>query len=366
MNTRILDREQRLVGISAGAVAAMAISFFIVMSWLQVGSERQTSSLVGASAIYAVSCKLVKGLCVRQPTVTGEDSIPVSVKEFRARLMLATTTIVSMTLSTMVIVYSVVVVRASRWAWPLLAGGAVLSLMYLSSTAPFHTDNELFPAYKQLITSANEYRSCSCTEASNAENLPWTRKLTSNRIANALLVLAVIALTVTVWHQILGLRRIDSVGAQGEHAQRRSADALRTANSRFEFHLYFVSAMLVSSVIAVQSYYSWPASIVTESAASALASLATTITLTFGVGFTLLIVIVFGPAYFAIVRKVRELGEAAIGGKDEKEPLRAALESWQKDNDFAMRAHQRVLGILATAGPVLAGPILEILRAVTV
>ena len=74
----------------------------------------------------------------------------------------------------------------------------------------------------------------------------------------------------------------------------------------------------------------------------------------------------FGPAYFAIARKVRQLGEATVGDPGEKESLRAALESWQKDNDFAMKAHQRVFGILATAGPVLAGPIMELLRAVTV
>ena len=365
MNTLALDREQRLVGISAGSIAAMAISFVIVMMWLQIGSERQTSSLIDASAIHAASCTLVDELCMRQPTVADEDSIPVSVKEFRARLLLATTTIVSMTLSTIVIVYSIVIVRTSRWAWPLLAGGAVLVTLYLSSTAPFHADNELFPAYKQVMMSVNEYRSCSCTVMSDAGNLPWTTKLTSNRIGNALLVLAIIALSVTVWHQILGLRRIDSAGAQGEDAQRRSAAALRVAKSRFEFHLYFVSAMLVSSVVAVQSYYNWPASIVTESAASGLTSLATIITLTFGAGFTLLIVVVFGPAYFAITSKVRELGEAAVGDPGEKESLRAALDTWQQNNDFAMKAHQRVFGVLATAGPVLVGPIMEILRAVS-
>jgi hypothetical protein len=365
VNTRILDREQCLVGISAGSVAAMAISFFIVMLWLQIGSARQTSSLIDASAIHSTTCKLVDELCMREPAVTDKDSIPVSVKEFRSRLMLATTTIVSMTLSIIVIVYSLVVVRASRWAWPLLAGGAILIMLYLSSTPPFLADNELFPAYKQLIASVNEYRSCGCTDASNADNLPWTMKLTSNRIGNSLLVLAVIALAVTVWHQILGLRNIDSSGAQGKETQRRSAEALRAAKSRFEFRLYFVSAMLVSSVIAVQSYYSWPASIVTEPAASGLTSLATIITLTFGAGFTLLIMVVFGPAYFAITQKVRELGGSAVGDSGEGQSLQAAFETWQQDNDFAMKAHQRVFGILATAGPVLAGPIMELLRAVS-
>jgi hypothetical protein len=75
--------------------------------------------------------------------------------------------------------------------------------------------------------------------------------------------------------------------------------------------------------------------------------------------------VVFGPAYFAITQKVRELGGSAVGDTGDGQSLQAALETWQQDNDFAMKAHQRVFGILATAGPVLAGPIMELLRAVS-
>lgn len=343
----------------------MAASFFFVMAWLQIGSERHEGSLVDRESIRVAACQDRGGQCVLSAAGADTDGVPVTVKEFRARMTLAIATYVSMTLSIVVIVFSLLEVRRSRWPWLWLAGGALLVGFYLSGTPPFDAGEQIFPAYHDLIISADGYRSCGCRSGSGASNVPWDSRLSSNRIGNALLVLAVIALSVSVWQQILGLRGIASAVTENDDAREKAARELRSEQRRFEFRLYLVSAMLVSSVIAVHSFYSWPAAIVLESIAQALAGLATTIAIVFGAGFTLFILIVFGPAYFAINEKVRELAESAVGPPGEDESLRAAVDAWREKNDFAVKAHQRVFGMLATAGPLLAGPIMDLLKVVS-
>ena len=106
--------------------------------------------------------------------------------------------------------------------------------------------------------------------------------------------------------------------------------------------------------------------------ANGLQGVATVVALLFGSAFSLLIIAVIGPAIYVMNRKTEELAEMAVQllnaemSEDVTVKENAAKEitaiAWREANGFVTTSQQNAVRLLATMGPVLAGPLLNLLN----
>lgn len=170
---------------------------------------------------------------------------------------------------------------------------------------------------------------------------------------NALLVFVTLLLIGSVWQSILDLPdEIDAATGDTD-----AKDTLRKVNDRIVLHLYLGSALLMTSIVALYGYYSWPSAIVAaELDQAALRSPALMIAVLFGSVFTVVLVFVLGPAIWAVNNQALRIARDRFG---QRTPAEA--KDWLAASGLRPTGQQQGLQILAALGPLLTGPILQLM-----
>ena len=114
--------------------------------------------------------------------------------------------------------------------------------------------------------------------------------------------------------------------------------------------------MLISSVIGLYSYYTWPVAIADQFDPATLKNLAVIIAVLFGRIYTLVLVFVLGPAIWAVHNQAVRVAREGFGQGTEIE-----VKAWIAENGLRPTAFQQGIQVFAALGPLLTGPILELM-----
>ena len=90
---------------------------------------------------------------------------------------------------------------------------------------------------------------------------------------------------------------------------------------------------------------------------SELRNLATIIAMFYGTGFSLLLVAVLGPAVVALKFRTLRIARNQVGEATDEQ-----VDQWIRDNNLKPTGYQQGGRVLAVLGPLLAGPVLDLLR----
>lgn len=321
--------EWRSIGASLLALALLALSVWVTTKWSNVNVTEPADGTIVASEL----CRNVSSL-----------SAP-SFKELSARMALMWGIYLALTASLLVMAYCYLVSlpRALQRSSIPIAITIFAILGVVGGFVAHNSEGYLFTAYQPLLDCAYDL----------ADIDKKKRPLVAG--GNALLVFVTLSLVGSVFQTILDLPgRIDeSANAAG------AKDCLRRANDQITLHLYLGSALLVTSIIANYGYYSWPVAIADELDTSALKNLAVTIAVMFGSIYTLVLVFVLGPAIWAVNHQAARVARKSVGQGNELE-----VSNWIAENGLRPTGLQQGIQILAALGPLLTGPILELMSLV--
>jgi hypothetical protein len=347
--------EYRAVATSAGIVLVALVVTIAATQWYKIGEEREW---IGES-VYLVEGPQIASPNDLQFGANVEEHPLLATREFRARMLLTLTGFLALTACGIALLYCLPkVMSSSKYRILYLAIVIPFFIFYLSRPATDH----MFPIYQPLLDrvecfrtlEGNDQRKCAAT----ADDRSWRR---FTKIGNASLFAAAFAIAASLWLLLSRLPSSMPQAATDEKSLDLRKMILRQANQGIMVHLYLLSALLAVSVIALHSYFSWPAVIVPDNVASELRGLASVIAITFGSGFTLLIVALIGPAIYVINKRTEEMATEATQLLNEK-ATEGAARSWREKNGFVATSQQKVMRMLATIGPMLAGPVLELLN----
>ena len=277
-----------------------------------------------------------------------EDFETQFLSEFKARTTLSITTFLALTVSWLVLAYCVFSIRRNFWA---LAFVGLVTLIVLVVYVKQPPEDHLFSAYNFLLSRAESFR---------MRDSPFDFRLVA--LGNALFVVAGAAFIASVWDRVLSFTLLPpDKPIQRDSQMLLDREKLRIADRELVWHLYMASALLVVSVTALHSYYSWPAVLVEHSQAEELRSLATLIAVLFGSVFTLLIVVVLGPAVLVLSPRIVSFAQIAVEYEKSRGVDRTVSE-WLRENGLETTGSQQGMRALATLGPIMAGPLMELLK----
>ena len=322
---RDLPYELLAVGVSLTALATISGAAWAALDW---------------SAITDISTNAVQFMqkqCV-QPAITEADLV---VKEFSARMTLTWGIFAGLTTVLLVIGYCVATSIYRAWISTqvpivFIVGvvfGVIAAIWYWSQG----TTAYVLDAYTNLLKCASKFAA-----TGNERGFPLIS------VGNSLFLLATFTLTFSVWQSMLDLphQLVERGGAEAKAT-------LKQKNDEIVWYLYVGSALLVASVVVLHSYYSWPAPLMEDD--SQIRNLATIIAMFYGTGFSLLLVAVLGPAILALRFRTLRIARNHLGDATDKQ-----VDQWILDlKPTGYQQGGRVLAILA---PLLAGPVLDLLR----
>lgn len=349
--------EFRAVAASMGILLVGFVAAYAATTWYGIVDEER--EWLGNSIHLVEDHQIAEPDLLLAGETAGEDPL-LAIHEFQARMLLTITGFLALTACGVALLYCLPKVLSSPGYRVLYLVVVIPTVVVYLVTPP--TDH-LFPIYDTLLDRVECFRSLEHDEQnackSDSESSSWTR---FTKVANAFLVAAIFAIAVSVWRLLSGLTSLTPQAATDEKSLNARKSIVGEANRGIMVHLYLVSALLAVSVIALYSYFSWPAVVVLdEMLANELRRLASTIAIVFGTGFTLLIVALIGPAVYAINRRTEELATEATQLLNQK-VTEDAKRSWREENGFIVTSQQKAIRLLAAIGPVLAGPVLELLN----
>lgn len=295
------------------------------------------------SAITDISTNAVQFMrkpCV-QPAVTKTALV---MKEFSARMTLTWGIFVGLTTVLLVLGYCLATSIYRAWISakvPIVFIVGVLLGGIASVWYPLQggTTEYVFDVYTNLLNCASKFAA-----TGNERGFPLIL------VGNSLFLLATLTLVFSVWQSMLDLPQqlIERAGGDPKTTLQRKSEEI-------VWYLYVGSALLVASVVVLHSYYSWPAPLMGDQ--SELRNLATIIAMFYGTGFSLLLVVVLGPAVVALkFRTLRIARNQVCEATDEQ------VDQWIRDNNLKPTGYQQGGRVLAVLGPLLAGPVLDLLR----
>jgi hypothetical protein len=276
-----------------------------------------------------------------QPAIT---QTPLLVKEFSARVTLTWGIFVGLTTVLLVLGYCLTTSIYRAWISAkvpivFIVGvvfGGIASIGYAWGLDPTKFG---FPAYKNLFLCASEF-----ANTGNERDFPLIL------VGNSLYVLATLTFVFSVWQSMLDLPH-QLMARDGGDAK----TTLQRKNEEIVWYLYVGSALLIASVVVLHSYYSWPAPLMGDP--SSFRNLATIIAMFYGTGFSLLLVAVLGPAVVALKFRTQRIARNQFS-----EATAEQIEKWIRDNNLQPTGYQQGGRVLAVLGPLLAGPVLDLLR----
>lgn len=276
-----------------------------------------------------------------QPAVTKAALV---VKEFSARMTLTWGIFVGLTTVLLVLGYCLATSIYRAWISAKVPIVFIIGVILGGITAMWYglqggTKEFVFEAYHNLFICASKF-----AHTGNEQGFPLIV------IGNSLFLLATLTLIVSVWQSMLDLPH--------QLIERGGRDAKTTLQRKSEeivWYLYAGSALLVASVVVLHSYYSWPAPLMEDQLE--LRNLATIIAMFYGTGFSLLLLFVLGPAAIALKFRTLWIARNQIGEATDEQ-----IDQWIRDNNLKPTIYQQGGRVLAILGPLLAGPVLELLR----
>ena len=316
--------EWRPVGVSLLALVLLAVSVWATANWSMV-------------SVATDGAKVATGLCENVSSLSAP-----SAKELSARVGLMWGMVLALTASLLVFAYCYLVsLPRARKRSPIPIAFTIASIIgVISGCLAFNPDGYLFSAYKPLINCAYDIAQI------DKGRFPLAAA------GNALLVFATLSLVGSVVQTVL-----DLPGRIAESANDADArDCLRKANDQIVLHLYLGSVLLVTSVVGLYSYYSWPVAIADNFDPTTLKSLAVIIAVLFGSIYTLVLVLVLGPAIWAVNNQAVRVAREGFGQSTEIE-----VKAWIADNGLRPTGFQQGFHVFAALGPLLTGPILELM-----
>jgi hypothetical protein len=263
-------------------------------------------------------------------------------KELSARVALMWGMVLALTASFLVLAYCYLVsLPWARQRSPIPIAFTIAAIIgVIGGWLTFNPDGYLFAAYKPLINCAYDIAQI------DKERFPLAAA------GNALLVFVTLSLVGSVLQTVL-----DLPGRIAESTNDADArDCLRKANDQIVLHLYLGSALLVTSVIGLYSYYSWPVAIADQIDSATLKNLAVIIAVLFGSIYTMVLVFVLGPAIWAVHNQAVRVAREGFGQGTEIE-----VKAWIAENGLRPTAFQQGIQVFAALGPLLTGPILELM-----
>lgn len=330
--------ERTAVTASAFGLLVLFVSVIAVTYWAGVTKTQRLDEKV----VFVISADQIPG--------RNDVGAPL-LKEYKARMMLTMAMSVVVTVSILVLSYCLFSLREAPSMLGLFGS---LSIVVFGGFWWFG-DGHMFAALGNLLDRVEKFG------PTQSGYFPLLK------VANVLVVLATFSLIFNLRQKIHPLS--DEFNGLGLPADLEDAkDKLRGANHQIALHLYLASTLLIVSVIALHSYYSWPAVLVEGDAGAELRTLATVIAAFYGSGFTLLMVVVLLPATLAVnyrteaIARVGVAHEPVVVSDDENAD---PVVTWIKKNGLKPNGYQQGLRILATLGPLAAGPLMEILRFAT-
>ncbi len=320
--------ELLAVAVSVAGLAVLAGATYAALDW---------------SAITGISANAVQFMgeqCV-QPAVTKTALV---VEEFSARMTLTWGIFIGLTTVLFVLGYCLVTSIVRAWISAqvpiVFIVGVVLGVIGAICYAWPGTTAYVFDAYDHLLDCASEF-----AQTGNMRGFPLVL------IGNSLLILATLTLISSIWQSML-----DLPGQLSERGGSEAKATLRRKNSEIVRYLYVGSALLVVSVVVLHSYYSWPAPLMVAEQ-SEVRNLATIIAMFYGTGFSLLLVVVLGPAVLALRFRTSSIARnQVVEATDEQ------IDQWIQDNNLRPTGYQQGGRVLAILGPLIAGPVLDLLR----
>jgi len=316
--------EKRACVISALALLLLAGTLGLSSYW---------SAVTEPALIQSGTCEEIRA---RQPSQL------IGARELSARVAVTWGMALALTAIGLVLAYCYTSTLMRAWRYSrlpvalmsLAVAGAILGL------AAARPDGYLFSAYATLLDCVQQVAP---TRNEQFHLAAW---------GNALLVFATVSLIGSVWQSILDLP-VELGESTGDVDAR---DRLREVNDRIVLQLYLGSALLVTAIISLYGYYSWPLSIVAEPGLSALESLAVIIAVSFGTIYTLVLAFVFGPAILVMNNQALRLARQSVGQGTEFD-----ARNWIVENGLRPSGIGQGTQVVAVLGPLLTGPILELL-----
>lgn len=313
------------------ACSVSALALLLTAGALQLSSH--WSAVTGPAAIQSQTCDEIRAA---QP-IPG-----VAAQELAARVALTWGMALVFTAIGLVLGYSCIstLTRARRYSRApfvfivLVVIGAILGL---ASARP---DGYLFAAYTTLMRCVEQFAP---TRNEEIHLAAW---------GNALLVFTTVSLIGSVWQSMLDL----PMAVRDSTGDADARDRLGVMSDQITHQLYLGSALLITAIISLYGYYSWPVTIVTAPDQPALRSLAVIIAISFGTVYTLVLAFVFGPAMLVINDQALRLARKSLGRGSECD-----ARNWVVENGLRPSGIGQGTQVVAVLGPLLTGPILELL-----
>ncbi len=325
-----------------GSLAALLVLLAAAWSSIWWSGIQDGATLPAARCDAVVGSEIARWLGGSGPASGHGVHGTLGAREYGARITLSWGMLLSLTTMGVVVVYCLalrVTEARRRREIPLafLVAATAGIVMGTIASSFWDPDAFFFEAYSPLLRCLHHVVNHDAFALANA--------------ANGLLMVATGCLVGSVWQAVVDLP---------DECDRSMGDPdakeyLRGANDRVVFHLYLGSALLVTSVVALHSYYSWPAAIVDETHRSSIKELALVVAVLFGSIYSLVLVFVLGPAILSLSSEALRVAREGFDQRSEAE-----ARTWVADNGLRSTAFQQGVRILAALGPVLTGPVLQL------
>lgn len=261
--------------------------------------------------------------------------------EVKARYLWLASVLLNLVASTYALIVGSVVIYRSHTRRSLVQIGSLavlLSLAGLGFMVSLDADDVL---YRAVYAFTYENLRAVGAERIGPELLAFARHVVSllNGLAVVVPVIAILAACST----LLGPASTDQSGPHFYAQQMRKLKDVLNAGS----------AVLVAGILHMGTWLRWPAALVTDKAAhEAVLGAALSITLFWGVTFTLMLVVTYIPAAMLLAQRARVLLHTNPYAKTTPDP-----DQWLKDNGLFLGLHDHFPQFGMMLAPLLAGPI---------